>query len=415
MSDYIPREHYLDILRGFRDRPVIKVITGMRRCGKSTIMEMFRDEIVSSGVPEGDTLLLKLGDEFDSTISDHRQLIDAVRERLIPSKGRYVFLDEVQDVDGWERAVETFFERGADVYITGSNSNMLSTELSTRLSGRHVEIDVLPLSFGEFLTFREEYGPDDTLEGKFSEYIRWGGLPGTVLMSGARRDLVSMLVSGTYDTVFVKDVIQRKGIRNPATVTNLARFLMKNIGDRTSVRNASGYLVSKGVRASAESVESYIDALCDAKLFHRTRRMDSRTREYLRTSDKFYANDLGMRNVAIGYDDRDLDGILENVVYMELMYRYGNACVMNADGREIDFVSYDADWNPMYFQVSVSVTDPETMRRELAPLRALDDNHPKYVVTMDRYPYDNVDGIRIVNVVDLLTGTSRIDCRNTTA
>ncbi len=407
MSDYIPREHYLEILRGFRDRPVIKVITGMRRCGKSTMMEMFRDEIVASGVPEGDTLLLKLGDGFDSDVFDHRQLIDAVREHFIPSGGKYIFLDEVQDVDGWECAVETFFERGADVYITGSNSNMLSMELSTRLSGRYVEIDVLPLSFEEFLIFRERYGPDDTLEGKFSEYIRWGGLPGTVLMSGVRRDLVSMLISGIYDTVFVKDVIQRNRIRNPATVTNLTRFLMKNIGNRTSVRNASGYLVSRRTKASAESVESYIDALCDAKLFHHTRRRDSKTKEYLVTSDKFYANDLGMRSVAIGYDDRDLDGVLENVVFMELMYRYGNACVMNVDGREIDFVSYDADRNPMYFQVSVSVTDPETMKRELAPLRAVGDNYPKHVVTMDRYPYDNVDGIRIVNVVDLLTNKSQ--------
>lgn len=407
MADYILREHYLEILRGFRDRPVIKVITGMRRCGKSTIMRMFCDELIASGIPEADILFLKLGDELEAAISNHRELIDAVKECFIPSKGKYIFLDEIQDVDEWERAVETFFERGADVYITGSNSNMLSTELSTRLSGRYVRMDVLPLSFREFLTFREEYGPDATLDGKFYEYIRWGGLPGTVLMSGARKDLVSMLISGIYDTVFMKDVIQRNRIRNPATIANLSRFLMKNIGDRTSIRNASGYLVSKGIKASAESVESYIDALCNANLFHHTRRKDFKTKEYLQTSDKFYANDLGMRSVAIGYDDRDFDGVLENVVFMELMYRYGNACVMNVDGKEIDFVSYDEDWNPMYFQVSVSVADPETMKRELAPLKALDDNYPKCVVISDRYPYDNVDGIRIVNVVDFLVSEPR--------
>ncbi len=308
MSDYILRDHYLGILRGFRDCSVIKVITGMRCCGKSTILKMFREEIVASGIPERDTLLLNLGDELDSTISDYRDLIDAVKGRFVPTGGKYIFLDEVQDVDGWERAVETFYERGADVYITGSNSYMPSMELSTKLSGRHVVIDVLPLSFEEFLTFRETYGPDATPEEKFSEYIRWGGLPGTVLMSGTRRDLVSMLISGTYNTVLLKGVIQGNGIRNPATVTNLARFLMKNIGDRTSVRNASGYLTSRGTKASAESVESYIDALCNAKLFHHTRRKDSKRKEYLQTSDKFYANDLGMRNVAIGYDDRDIDG-----------------------------------------------------------------------------------------------------------
>lgn len=403
MSEYVLREHYLRILRGFCNRPVIKVITGMRRCGKSTIMRMFRDEIIASGVLKSDIVFLNLGDEFDSTISNYRELIDTVKEQFVPSNGKYIFLDEIQDVDGWERAVETFFERGADIYITGSNSNMLSSELSTKLSGRYVEIDILPLSFREFLTFREKYGPDTTASQKFSEYIRWGGLPGTVLMSGARGDLISMLISGMYDTVFMKDVIQKNKIRNPMTISNLSRFLMKNIGDRTSIRGASGYLVSKGTKASTESVESYIDALCNAKLFRRARRKDSKTKEYLQTSDKFYANDLGMRNVAIGYDDGDIDGILENAVYMELMYRYGNACVMNVDGREIDFISYDSNWKPMYFQVSVSVIDPDTLRRELAPLKALDDNYPKYIVTLDKYPYDDVDGIRIVNVVDFLT------------
>ena len=403
MSDYVPREHYLEVLRGFRDSPVIKVITGMRRCGKSTIMEMFRDEIIASGVPESDTLLLKLGDEFETTLSDYRVLIDTVKEKFIPTKGKYIFLDEVQDVEGWERAVETFFERGADIYITGSNSNMLSSELSTKLSGRHVEIDILPLSFTEFLMFREHYGPEATINEKFSEYLRWGALPGTVLMSGSRRDLVSMLIRGIYDTVFVKDVMQRKQIRNSTTISNLSRFLMKNIGDRTSVRVASGYLVSKGTKASAESVESYLTALCDAKLFHHTRRKDSKTKEYLHTSDKFYVNDLGIRNVIVGYDDRDLDGILENVVFLELMYRYGNACVINVDGKEVDFMSYDTDWNPIYFQVSVSVTDPETMKRELAPLKALGDNYPKYVITFERYLNSAVDGIKIVNVIDFLT------------
>ena len=369
-------------------------------------MEMFRDEIIASGVLKSDTVFLNLGDEFDTTISNYRELIDAVKEQFVPSNGKYIFLDEIQDVDEWERAVETFFERGADVYVTGSNSNMLSSELSTKLSGRYVEIEILPLSFREFLTFREKYGPDTTVNQKFSEYIRWGGLPGTVLMSGARGDLISMLISGMYDTVFMKDVMQKNKIRNPTTIANLSRFLMKNIGDRTSVRNASGYLVSKGTKASAESVELYIDALCNAKLFRRTKRKDSKTKEYLQTSDKFYANDLGMRNVAIGYDDGDIDGILENVVYMELMYRYGNACVMNVEGKEIDFLSYDANWKPTYFQVSVSVTDPETLRRELAPLKVLDDNYPKYIVTLDKYPYDDVDGIRIVNVVDFLTDSN---------
>ena len=403
MSDYIVREHYLDKLRGLRNAPAIKVITGMRRCGKSTLMLMFRDELISSGVSPDDIFYMNFGDVLDDYITDFKGLVDLVKEKFTPSKGKYIMLDEVQLVDGWERDVGTFFDRGADVYITAPNLDMLSSELSTLLSGRYVSIEVLPLSFTEFMRFRETYGQRTTVDEMFSEYMRWGGLPATVLMSGSRRDLVSLLISGIYDTVFMKDVIERNNLRNPAVVGNLSRFLMKNIGDRTSVRNASGYLVSKGIKASSETVDSYILALEKAGLFHRAKRKDSRTKEYLRTSDKFYVNDLGMRNVSLGYDEKDLDGILENLVYMELLFRYGNAYVMNVDDKQIDLVSNDPNENPIYFQVSMNITDRTTLKREMAPLIALKDNYPKYIITLDRYPSDDIDGIRIVNIVDFLS------------
>lgn len=182
--------------------------------------------------------------------------------------------------------------------------------------------------------------------------------------------------------------------------------MMKNIGDRTSSKNVSGYLAGRGTKASVDTVDSYIGFLEDSRLFTRVRRRDSKTKEYLRVSDKYYATDIGMRNVAIGYDDRDIDGLLENIVFMELLYRYGNASVMDVCGREIDFVSYDARGEPLYFQVSVSVNDPRTLERELEPLRGIRDNYPKTVVTLERYPYDNVDGIGIVDVVGFLTGRS---------
>lgn len=404
MEEYIPREHYLEKLKGLRNLPLIKIITGMRRTGKSTLMMMLRDEIISSGIDSGKTYYRNLGDELDATISTPRELMDDIKSHLIPGKGCYIFLDEIQNVDGWERAVESLFIHGADLYVTGSNSHMLSSEICTKLSGRYVEIEVLPLSFREFLLFRGSYGPESSLDEKFSEYVRWGGLPTTVLMSGTRRDLVSMMISSTYDTVFVKDVIERNRVRNPSVISNVSKFMMKNIGDRTSPRNASGYLISKGIKASVDTVDSYIGFLEDAGLFTRARRIDSKTREYLQTSDKFYVTDLGMRNEIIGYNEMDIDGVLENIVFMELLYRYGNAPIMNVNGKEIDFVSFDENGNPMYYQVSVSILDPETLSRELAPLRAIRDNYPKTVITLDRYPYDNIDGIRIVNVVDMLTG-----------
>lgn len=211
------------------------------------------------------------------------------------------------------------------------------------------------------------------------------------------------MISSTYDTVFIKDVIERNRIRNPVVMKNISRFMMKNIGDRTSPKNISGYLTGKGIKASTDTVDSYIGFLEDSRLFVRARRMDSRTRGYLHTSDKFYAMDIGMRNVAIGYSDNDPDGLLENIVFLELLYRYGNASVMNVDGKEIDFVCFDAEGYPRYFQVSVSIIDQGTMKRELAPLKAIRDNYPKTVVTFDRYPYSNIDGIRIINIMDMLT------------
>lgn len=403
MEGYVPREHYLEKLRGLKDLPLIKVITGMRRCGKSTLMMMFRDEIISSGVESEKTYYMNLGDELDNTISTPRELIDDIKSHLTPGKGNYIFLDEIQNVKEWERAVESLYIHGTDIYITGSNAHMLSSEISTKLSGRYVEIEVLPLSFSEYLQFRNIYNPDASIDEKFSDYIHWGGLPTTALMSRSRIDLISMMISSTYDTVFIKDVIERNRIRNPVVMKNISRFMMKNIGDRTSPKNISGYLTGKGIKASTDTVDSYIGFLEDARLFVRARRMDSRTREYLHTSDKFYAMDIGMRNVAIGYSDNDLDGLLENIVFLELLYRYGNASVMNVDGKEIDFVCFDAEGYPRYFQVSVSIIDQGTMKRELAPLKAIRDNYPKTVVTFDRYPYNNIDGIRVINIMDMLT------------
>ena len=402
MVEFIPRPHYLEILREFRDKPFIKVITGMRRCGKTTLMMMFRQEIIESGIPENDVLYINLGNELECTISTYRELIDHVKSTLGTDGRKYLFLDEIQNVQEWERAIETFHISGLDIYLTGSNSRMLSSEISTKLSGRFVCMDVLPLSFSEFLVFRERYGNEGTLEDKFSEYLHYGGLPATALMSGMRDDLISMTISSTYDTVIVKDVMERNNVRNPAVISNLFRFLMKNIGNRTSVKNASKYMVSKGIKVSTDTVDSYIKHIEDAKLIYRARRMDSKTKEYLQTSDKFYATDIGMRNVSVGYTDRDLDGILENLVFMELMFRFGNASVMSVDGKEIDFVSFDGKGEPRYFQVSLDILDSETMKREITPLKDIPDNYPKYIITMDRYPYDNVDGIKIVNIMDFL-------------
>lgn len=398
----IPRDHYLNMLRSARDMPLIKVITGMRRCGKSTLMEMIRDEIVSSGVSPEKLFYINLDDETEVTVETYRQLIDIVKNTLKPSKGTYIFIDEVQNIPEWEKAVESFHISGADVYITGSNSRMLSSEIATKLSGRYIEIPVYPLTFKEYLLFRETYGPKTSVGSMFDEYIRYGGLPAVAIMAGERRDLVSILLAGTYSTVYEKDVIERNEVRNASLLSNISRFLMKNIGDRTSVKNVVGYLASKKVKTSAETVDNYIGFLESAFLFYKAKRFDTETKEYLRTSDKYYVSDLGIRNERVGFHDADIDGILENLVFMELMVRSGNVSVCSIDGREVDFMTVSGE-NIEYYQVTMSIANDTTKERELKALKAIPDNHPKTIITMDRYPVKNIDGIRIVNIIDFLT------------
>lgn len=223
MEGLIHHDHHLGMLRELRDMPLIKVITGMRRTGKSTLM-MFREEIISAGVDLRCAYYRNLGDEVDDTLITPRDLIDDIKVHLDPGKGTYLFLDEVQNVEGWERVVESMFIHGVDIYVTVSDSRMLSKKISTKLSGRYVEVEVFPLSFSEYLLFRESYGPRASVDEMFSEYIRWEGLPVTALMSGSRRDLVSMMISGTYDTVFIRDVIEKNSIRNPTVISHIAQL-----------------------------------------------------------------------------------------------------------------------------------------------------------------------------------------------
>lgn len=395
-----PREHYLDQLRASKDSPFIKAITGLRRTGKSTIMDLFRSELVDSGTSPDDIFYLNLEDDTEDAPRDHRALTDMVESRIDVGKGRYLFFDEIQNVEGWETSIRTFYNAGADIYLTGSNSRMLSSELSTKLSGRTVEIHVAPLAFSEYVGFRKDAGK--SYGELFGDYIRYGGLPAiTLALDRQPPRIVSEMIAGIYNTVYVKDVIERHRIRNPAGLSNLIRFLMRNIGDRTSSRKASNVITGSGIRLSHNAIEEYLDYIEGAFIALRSRRMDIKTLEYLTTHDKFYAQDLGIRNHLSAFREDDIDGILENIVYNELMYRYGNACVCAVGRYEVDFM-VDPLGKPSYFQVCTNIGDESTRERELRPLRALPDNYPKTVITYDRFILDDIDGIRIVTILDWL-------------
>ena len=386
-------------LRGLKGFPIIKGLTGIRRCGKSTLMLEFIEELKASGIPEDRIAYINLDDE-SSGIDTWRDLLDHVTEAVGDPKDSYLFLDEIQNIPEWERAVSTLFLKGADIYITGSNSQMLSTELSTKLSGRCIEIRVQPLAFREYLLFREASNKD--VSTLLEDYIRNGGFPAVALLEDTMPGLVPDMLMGIYNTVYTKDVSERNSIRNNELVSNVCRFVMKNIGDRTSIRSVSNYLTSKGTKTRPETVGSYISMLESALLIGGAKRMDLKTKEYLRTSEKFYIADLGLRNSVIPYTETDLDGMMENIVFNELIFRYGRASVCSVDDFEIDFMA-DSEGTPLYYQVCLSIWDESTRERELRPLRSVKDNYPKTIITYDKFPLKDIDGIRIVSLREWLT------------
>ena len=397
MSDeYVSRPVYQDLLRRTVHTPMIKILVGMRRTGKSTLMKLFIGDLVASGTDPSAIYYRKFDEELEEERPDLRGLIDDVKSKISVGRDSFIFLDEMQDIDGWERAVESFYDAGAEVYITGSNANMLSSQLASKLSGRFIEINVYPLTFREFVEFRRARGDKSEESKLLRRFQQSGSLPAVALLDDTDSDLIDMMLTGIFNTVFVKDVVQRNEIRNSVKLNNLNRFMMRNIGDRVSVRSAAGYLTSTSSKTNPETVDSYISMLESAMLFYRAKRMDSATKDYLRTSEKFYCTDIGIRNSLVPAHPDDIDGLMENIVFMELKKRYGTVCTFDVDGKEIDF----AVWAPnhkAYYQVCSDISTSDTLKRELAPLKAVQDNYPKYIICKGSVGYDEIDGIRIID------------------
>ena len=401
-SRTIVRERYLGMLRAAEGTPFIKVLTGIRRCGKSTLMRMFIDDLMSRGTDAGSIVCMDFDLDPDSVPADASELLARIRELLMPGRGSYVFLDEVQNVTGWETAVLSLYTAGTDVYITGSNSEMLSSNIATRLSGRCVEIRVHPLVFSEYVLFRE--GSGKSVDYLLDEFVSDGGMPAVASSEDSpAKELIPQMLEGIFATVYSTDIIDRERVRNPAMLHSIIRFLMRNIGNRTSSRRIANYLSSKGQRIAVSTVEEYLKRIESAFLLSRSERIDSSTMEYLSTSDKFYASDLGIRNAVVKEQPGDRAMMIENVVYNELLFRYGSVATADVNGNEVDFVAGKSDAKE-YFQVCVSLADGETMERELRPLRAIKDCYPKTVITYERHPAADINGIRVVRLADWLLG-----------
>ncbi|MBO5519211.1 MAG: ATP-binding protein [Candidatus Methanomethylophilus sp.] len=375
---------------------MIKILVGMRRTGKSTLMKLFIEDLVASGTDPSAIYYRKFDEELEEERPDLRGLIDDVRSKISVGRDSFIFLDEMQDIVGWERAVESFYDAGAEVYITGSNANTLSSQLASKLSGRFIEINVYPLTFREFVEFRRARGDKSDKNKLLKRFQQTGSLPAVALMEEGDADLIDMMLTGIFNTVFVKDVVQRNEIRNGVKISNLNRFMMRNIGDRVSIRSAAGYLTSTSSKTNPETVDSYISMLESAMLFYRAKRMDSATKDYLRTSEKFYCTDIGIRNSLVPPHPDDIDGIMENIVFMELKKKYGTVCTYDVDGKEVDFAVWTQNYKA-YYQVCSDISSADTLKRELAPLKAITDNYPKFIVCKGNPGFEDVEGIRIID------------------
>lgn len=393
----IERPSYLDWLERWRDKDVIKVVTGLRRCGKSTILKLYRERLAQQGIPADRIIAINFESLDENYPTQAKPLYDYVVSRLSPRGRTYVFLDEVQHVDEFEKAVDGLYIRDdVDLYITGSNANLLSSELATLLTGRHVELRMLPLSFGEYRNARPE---SESPEESFNRYLTYGGLPYAATLDDDQ-DTADYL-GGVFNTILVKDIAQRHPKINTAAFNEFTAFMADNVGNVTSPNGIAGTMRQRHRGISPKTVDDYIGALMENYLLFRADRYDIKGKEYLKTLEKYYLGDLGFRFWFLGKSVGDLGHRIENVVYLELLRRYRTVHIGKVGATEVDFVA-SSDQGNHYFQVSLTVLDPRTLERELRPLQAIDDNYPKTLLTMDRIGTGDHDGIQHINILDWL-------------
>lgn len=411
MAELINRPEYLNQLIENRDVDLVKIVTGIRRCGKSSLLDLFHAYLADSGVDEEHIIHMNLESLRYRRLTDYLSFYDYV-SALIPKTGKtYLVFDELQAVEHWEKAIESFrLDFDVDIYITGSNAYLLSTEFSTLLSGRYTEIRMLPLSFKEFLTFYS-FEPSDSMEEKFQRYLQFGGMP--ILREYRFNEARSnQALEGIYSTVVLRDILQRNEGADQATLQKIMLFLCSNIGSITSPNNIGNVLSHEGEltqgkvkNIAGKTVDKYISMLCNAFVFFSVGRYDVKGKQLLKTLGKNYIIDMGFRNMLLGYRDADRGHILENIVFLELIRRDYRVYIGKVGDAEVDFVAEKPN-DKLYIQVTESMQSPETRERELRPLRLIPDNYEKLVLSMDRSYINSYDGIKALNLIDWLCNES---------
>lgn len=393
----IERPEYLKELKKFKDKDLIKVVTGIRRCGKSTLLEIYKNSLIEEGISKEQIISINLEDLKYNFIKDYMDLYNYINDMLKEDKKNYVFIDEIQIIPNFQKVADSLYiNKNVDLYITGSNANLLSSELATLLSGRYIEIKMLPLSFKEY---KETVDMKD-LEEIYTKYISLSSFPYTVQLE---EDEIGKYLGSLYNDVIIKDIMVRKNISDESVLKSVANFALDNIGNLLSVNSIANTLTSDGRKINVRTVEKYLEGFTESFFLYKSSRYDIKGKQYLKTGEKYYVSDLGLRYYMLGRKLGDRGHILENVVYLELIRRGYDVYIGKVDDYEVDFVAINSD-GKKYFQVCETLKDNENkiLTRELNSLQKIQDNYEKTILTMDKIPLSNEEGILVKNVLEWL-------------
>ena len=381
MNKIILRDEYLQTLKEFKDKDIIKIVTGIRRCGKSTLMQIFQGYLKESGVQADHIIAINFEDYDYEDLKQPRELYKYIKDRLVDDDMHYVFFDEIQNVEDFPKVVDSLnLKPNVDLYLTGSNAYMLSSEIATFLSGRYVEVKMLPLSFKEYV---KATGDEKELSLKYQKYLKFSSFP-YAMMLDEKEEVINQYLESIYSTVMLKDIISRKKITDVMMLESVIRFMFDNIGNLTSTKKISDTMTSDGRKVDVKTVEKYITALEESFVVYQAKRYDVKGKNYLKTLDKYYVVDIGLRYMLLGSRNADTGHILENIIYLELIRRGYKGII--------------------YYQVAATVREESTLLRELRPLQKITDHYPKYIITLDEDPDADYDGIRRINALQFLLG-----------
>lgn len=401
----IERKEYLNQLLSWKDQNIIKVLTGIRRCGKCTILKLYQEYLLENGIDQSQIISINFEELEYEELQDYKKLYQYIKDRLAKNKMMYIFLDEIQNVPSYEKVVDSLHvKENIDIYITGSNSYIFSGQLATYLSGRYIEIPVLPLSF------KEIYSPQSNKEEAFQKYMKTGGFP-YINQIQLDNEQINMYLEGIYNTVIVKDIEERinrknngsdsKNVTDVALLKAISKYLSSVVGSPVSIRSITNYFKSNERKTSPNTISNYIEALCESYLYYPVEVMDISGKEVLKSNKKYYIVDSGIRNYILPKQSYDLGFTIENIVYLELLRRRYIVNIGRSGHTEVDFIAKRNDVYT-YIQVTASLVDENTFNREIRPLKLIEDNYEKIILTLDRYTLGNYDGIKVINLIDWL-------------